>query len=266
VLILLPPSETKAAGGDTEQLLAWQQLSFADELTSTRRAVANALVELVRGDELVAMAALGVSERQRHELDTNAGIGASGTLPALLRYTGVLYDAFDIGSLRAPERRRAYERVAIGSALFGLVRAGDAIPAYRLSGGSRLPQLDGTIAAVWKSQLSALLHRIAGEELVVDLRSGTYRALGTTASAITAQVFTEAADGSRSVVSHFNKHTKGLLARALVRTSGEPQSVKDVARVARRAGLRVEVVSDTQLDIITTDTPAARATRATARS
>ena len=58
--------------------------------------------------------------------------------------------------------------------------------------------------------------------------------------------------------SHFNKHTKGLLARALVRTSGEPQSIKDVARVARRAGLRVEITSPTQLDTITTGVPAAR--------
>lgn len=260
MLILLPPSETKAAGGDAAATLDLAALSFAQELGGNRALIAEALVELVRGDVTVAMAALGLSERQRTELVMNELLHESPTLPALLRYTGVLYDAFDIGSLRAPERRRAYERVAVGSALFGLVGASDPIPSYRLSGGSRLPQLDGTIAALWKAQLSGLLDRIAAERLVVDLRSGTYRALGSTANSVMAQVYTEAPDGSRSVVSHFNKHTKGLLARALVRTSGEPQSIKDVARVARRAGLRVEIASATQLDIVTSGVPAARST------
>lgn len=68
---------------------------------------------------------------------------------------------------------------------------------------------------------------------------------------MTATVLTEKPDGSRSVVSHFNKHHKGLLARALVVSRAEPSDVKGVARVAAKAGLTVEIASPTELIILT---------------
>lgn len=249
VLILLPPSETKAAGGDAAATLDLAALPHADVLGATREQLVDALVQL-SADPDIAMAALGLGERQRDELDRNAALRAAPTMPAVLRYTGVLYDALDVTSLRAPERRRAFERIAIGSALFGLVGAADLIPAYRLSAGSRLPQL-GTLGAAWKPVLAPVLEQVAREQLVVDLRSGSYRALAPVRGAVTAQVLTEAPDGSRSVVSHFNKHAKGLLARALARTSSEPTTIRDVARIARRAGLEVEIVGDDRIDVIT---------------
>jgi hypothetical protein len=46
-------------------------------------------------------------------------------------------------------------------------------------------------------------------------------------------------DGTRTVVSHDNKHTKGLLARALCETGA--RSVADVARVASGVADVVEV-------------------------
>lgn len=66
-----------------------------------------------------------------------------------------------------------------------------------------------------------------------------------------ATVLTEAPNGSRSVVSHFNKHHKGLLARALVISRAEPTDVRGVARVAAKAGLRVEVASKSELIVLT---------------
>ena len=47
------------------------------------------------------------------------------TMPAIDRYTGVLYDALDVGSLRGATATRARARLAVGSALFGLLRADD---------------------------------------------------------------------------------------------------------------------------------------------
>ncbi len=64
-------------------------------------------------------------------------------MPAIERYTGVLYDALDIGSLRGSAATRARTRLAVGSALFGLVRADDPVPAYRLSASSKLPAQPG---------------------------------------------------------------------------------------------------------------------------
>ena len=70
-------------------------------------------------------------------------------MPALHRYTGVLYDALDFASMRGVAAERAAARLAVGSALFGLIRATDPIPGYRLSAGSMLPGR-GTMAAFWR--------------------------------------------------------------------------------------------------------------------
>ncbi len=85
----------------------------------------------------------------------------------------------------------------------------------------------------------------------MDLRSGSYQQLGRIPGAVTATVLTERPDGKRTVVSHFNKHHKGLLARALVVTRAEPGDIRDVARVAEKAGLRAEIASSTELLVIT---------------
>jgi cytoplasmic iron level regulating protein YaaA (DUF328/UPF0246 family) len=160
-------------------------------------------------------------------------------MPAIHRYTGVLYDALDIESLRGTAVSRAHARLAVGSALFGLVRADDPIPAYRLSAGSKLPG-QPTLAARWRPVLESVLADIATEELVVDLRSGSYEALGRLSTAVHVDVVAEHADGHRTVVSHFNKAHKGRLARALVSSRAEPDDAAKVAAIARRAGMRVE--------------------------
>jgi uncharacterized protein len=85
-----------------------------------------------------------------------------------------------------------------------------------------------------------VLAGIAQEELVVDLRSGSYAALGRLPSAVQVDVVSEHADGHRTVVSHFNKAHKGRLARALVSSRAEPDDAAKVASIAKRAGMRIE--------------------------
>lgn len=247
MLVLLPPSETKSDGGAGAPL-DLGELSMP-QLTPTRELLVQALVELA-ADSDASMHALGLGATQADEVERNAKLWVSPTRPALERYTGVLFDALDASSFTRVQREKAFRRLAIGSALFGAVRAGDPIPAYRLSGGSKLPGF-GTLAGLWRPELTDALVHDADGELVVDLRSGVYQQLGPVPGAVTATVLTEQPDGSRKVVSHFNKHHKGLLARALVLTRAEPADVKGVARVASKAGLRVEVASPTELIVLT---------------
>ena len=75
-------------------------------------------------------------------------------MPALLRYTGVLYEALDVRGLPRAARTRAAERLLITSALFGMVGGDDAVPAYRFSAGSVLPGLPG-LPAFWRARLAA---------------------------------------------------------------------------------------------------------------
>lgn len=234
VLILLPPSETKAAGGDGAPL-DLDRLSFPS-LNSARKVLVDDLVTLA-ADLPASRAALGVSARQDAEIERNAALWSAPTTPALHRYTGVLYDALDYPSLRGASASRAVSRLAVGSALFGLLRAGDPVPAYRLSAGSALPGRPG-LQAYWRPALEPVLHGL--DELVVDLRSGAYQALCRVPGAVTVNVLSERPDGSRAVVSHFNKAHKGQVARLLAVSRAEPTDARDVTRLLRRAGLRIE--------------------------
>ena len=238
MIVLLPPSETKRVGGQAPPLRL-EALGYPS-LTPIREELVDALVDLA-ADRPASRTALGISAKQDAEIDRNAALWTSPTMPAIDRYTGVLYDALDIGSLKGAAAQRARARLAVGSALFGLLRADDEIPAYRLSGGSKLPGA-GTLAARWKPALEPVLAKIAAEELVVDLRSGAYAALGRVvgANVVTVDVLSERPDGTRTVVSHFNKAHKGALARVLASGRSDPTDAAAVVAVARRAGLHVE--------------------------
>lgn len=236
MIVLLPPSETKRTGGDSPPVRL-DQLS-SPVLTPQRQALIDQLVSLA-ADPPACRKALGLTAAQDAEIERNAGLWQAPTTPALNRYTGVLYDALDVESLRGAAVGRARARLAIGSALFGLLRADDLVPAYRLSASSKLPGGPG-LSTRWRPLLEPVLAELAGNDLIVDLRSGSYAALGRVAEAVRVQVLAEHADGHRTVVSHFNKAHKGHLARALVSSRAEPADAAGVAAVARRAGMRVE--------------------------
>lgn len=236
MIVVLPPSETKHTGGDGPAL-ALDELGWP-ELGPLRAELVAELVALA-ADPAACRQALGISAAQDAEIERNATVRTTPTLPALHRYTGVLYDALDIGSLRGAAAARAAQRLAVGSALFGLLRADDRIPGYRLSAGSKLPGRPG-LAARWRPLLAPVLAQLASRELVVDLRSGAYVSLGRLDSAVRVDVVAEQPGGRRSTVSHFNKAHKGRLARALVSSAAEPDDAAGVAVVARRAGMRVE--------------------------
>ena len=241
MLIVLPPSETKSFGGDHPPL-DWDSLSFP-ELNSVRKQIAADLVAL---DDPFTV--LGISDKLAAEVEANQQLLTSPTAPAILRYTGVLYDALSAGTLP----NEALQRLAIGSALFGVVRAGDLIPHYRLSGGTKLPTRSSSTTPTLKSRWGGLITEVlsSADDLVVDLRSGIYQQLGRLKTAITVRVESVQPDGSRKVVSHFNKHYKGELARVLALSEQDPISIDEVAAIARAAGMTVEITSPTALTLV----------------
>ncbi|MBX7455067.1 peroxide stress protein YaaA [Mycolicibacterium sp. 3033] len=247
MIVLLPPSETKHGGGDGPSLSLDSLVSPA--LNPVRAQLVDELVVLA-ADTAASRAALGLSASQDREIERNASLWTAATMPALHRYTGVLYDALDAMSLRGASADRARARLMVVSALFGVVRAGDLIPAYRLSAGSKLPGRP-TLASTWRPVLEPVLAELAAHDLVVDLRSGSYAKLAKVPGAVTVDVVAEAEDGRRTVVSHFNKSHKGRLARALSTSRSEPADAGAVAGIARRAGMRVERRGDHLTVVVT---------------
>jgi len=246
--ILLPPSETKATGGDGPPLRL-ESLVHADALAPLRKLLLDAVCTLA-ADVPASRAALGISARQDDQVSLNAAVWTAPTLPALRRYTGVLYDALDYPSLPPAARRRAESSVLVASALFGLVRGGDRVPAYRLSGGSVLPGV-GPLPALWRPTLGAVLEELTDSgALVLDLRSSTYAALAPVPRAVRVRVLSVLPDGTRTVVSHFNKHHKGVLVRALLAARNTPGDVRGLLRVAARAGITAEHSAERRVDVL----------------
>ena len=244
MLLVLPPSETKRDGGDARSLdLA--TLSFP-ELLPQRRAALAALRSLSRS-VAGSMTALSLGPTQRFEIDRNRALGSAPVMPALERYTGVLYDGLDAQGLAPAEREFAAEHVVIHSALFGLLRADDRIPAYRLSHDSRLPGLP--LRRHWREAVAATLAAEPG--LVLDLRSEAYAALGPAPrSAVYLRVVSEDARGRRVALSHFNKKSKGEFARAVIAAGVDHGTVDSLVAWAAGAGIRLEPGARGELELV----------------
>ncbi|QAY74461.1 peroxide stress protein YaaA [Agromyces protaetiae] len=233
MLLLLPPSETKRDGGEGG-VLALERLSF-DEFTPIRAALVDAVTELA-GDPDAMMRALKLGPRQAVEVTRNAALAVSPTMPAIDRYTGVLYDALDAPTLDDSALAYAGEHVFVHSALFGLVGALDPIPAYRLSHDSRLP--GRRLRDEWRAPIASTL--AAHDGVIVDLRSEGYVGLGPATSregSHFVRVVAEDESGRKRALNHFNKRAKGLFTRALLEQRPAIESIDDLLSWAASAGI-----------------------------
>ena len=244
--ILLPPSETKRDGGAGPSL-ALEALSFPS-LTTLRADLIDALIELSTDDESGTRALkLGVKSAPT-ELERNRLLPSSPTMPALERYTGVLYDALSVHTLPAASRRRASRALIVHSALFGLLRADDPIPAYRLSHDSRLE--NRPLARLWSGAITSELGGLEGP--LIDVRSAGYSGLGPLpdrAGAVGVTVVAVGDDGVARALNHFNKKGKGEWVRALLEAGPLPKSISALCGRSSELGWPLRSVSERMLEL-----------------
>jgi len=274
--ILLPPSAGKTTKESTNHLQL-EKLWQAEHLTQTRRQ----LIDDVQNTALLADAAqiFKLGPKNAHEISQNLEIYDAPALAAWQLYDGVLYEAAKFaqifsygacaqdgqgqgGQSQADQsqglQRQLEELTLVFSALFGPVRLTDLITPHRLSGSVKLPG-QGSVASIWSKALKELLAQQLSGHVVVDLRSAEYGAMyrptrGSDCLLLNIAVAkVNPATGKRSVVSHWAKHTRGLLAGALLRAVAGGQlaasdgDVDEILQVA--AGLEgVKEVEITPLD------------------
>lgn len=285
--ILLPPSAGKTTKESTNHLQL-EKLWQAEHLTQTRRQ----LIDDVQNTALLADAAqiFKLGPKNAHEISQNLEIYDAPALAAWQLYDGVLYEAAKFaqifssgepsqgsqgqgnqpqgsgqgqgGQSQADQsqglQRQLEELTLVFSALFGPVRLTDLITPHRLSGSVKLPG-QGSVASIWSKALKELLAQQLSGHVVVDLRSAEYGAMyrptrGSDCLLLNIGVAkVDPATGKRSVVSHWAKYTRGLLAGALLEAVAGGQlaasegDVDEILRVA--AGLEgVREVEITPLD------------------
>lgn len=247
--ILLPPSETKRVGG--AGILNLDELHSGAALNQTRESVRIALESLSQDPEAAAKP-LKLGAKNRGELEHNLRLADSGVMPAIERYTGVLYDALNVATLDSSARDWLDAHVLVQSALFGLVGAGDPIPAYRLSAGSRLPDLGGSLKAAWKTAHEEYDWTARG--WILDLRSKDYAELAPLpeGAGVSLHVAQRGANGEVRALNHFNKAAKGDLVRRLALTQAEIAGESDLVDWATDEGLDLKRHGlDGQLTLVT---------------
>ena len=254
MLVLLPPSETKRDGGSGGPL---RVAAFAyPALNDKRIMLVRALVDLAQ-DTDASVAALKLGRTQLAEIDRNKVVASSPTMPAIDRYTGVLYDALDAESLSIADREFAGRHLCVHSALFGPIGALDLVPAYRFSHDSRLPAV--ALKKHWSASASEALAQTSG--LVLDLRSEAYVALGPVPKrpgTYFLRVVTEAANGQKRALNHFNKKSKGEFTRALVKSHRDFATVDELLSWAPSAGFTLQHGAPGELELVVEQVVAAK--------
>lgn len=211
-VILLPPSEGKAPGGDGP---TWRPGTMADAaLDGARRPV------------LRAARAAGATARR------------APTLPAMERYTGVLYQELAWPSLPAAARRRGQAQVRIVSGLWGLVAPDDPIPAYRLKMSAALPET-GRLSTWWKPRLAPVVAALTEGRLVWDLLANEQRAaIDWPAASPSQRITVRFVDAEGRTVTHWNKLLKGSLVRWLL--TAQPTELPALAAFDHPLGYRFD--------------------------
>jgi cytoplasmic iron level regulating protein YaaA (DUF328/UPF0246 family) len=212
LVLLLPPSEGKVAGGDGP---AWSVDAGAfGGLAPERTRVANAL-RRHRGGTGRMLGATGSLLRTARA--ANLALVGAPTLPAWRRFSGVVWEHLGPATLGAAARRRARAGVIVVNAVTGLAGWDDPVPDFRLKLSASVPPV-GNLATFWRTPLSSALHDRLRGHTVVDLLPNEHRAAWAADAGGGADRLVRPAlatpDGKPA--GHAGKAAKGRLARALL--------------------------------------------------
>lgn len=199
--ILLPPSEGKSAAVGTKSFRALcpDRVSDVEPIIEYLRQLSPAQQRTLYG--------LKSDEKALEAHRQNLSALEAPCIKALARYTGVVYDHLDFGSL--PSATAARKRILIVSALFGLVDGATPLPPYKLSMTPRLVQH-------WRERNSRRLAALAKGKPVLNLLSQTYARAVDYPALITVD-FRVA--GGQKAAGHFGKAIKGRFVRWVLENS-----------------------------------------------
>ncbi|WP_419677922.1 YaaA family protein [Aliarcobacter lanthieri] len=209
--ILFSPSETKINGGEEN---GFDKNSFIfPELFEKRLEIINSynkFLEIASNDELSKL--FGTKKKEiieKYRID----IFRNPIMKAIKRYEGVAYDYLSYNNLEESAQKYIDNNVLIFSNLFGVLKASDKIPDYKLKQGETFLNLK--IEKFYNDNFSNILDEYLQDEDILDLRAGFYEKFYTLKKPYLTMKFIK--DGK--VVSHFAKAYRGEILKTLAQNS-----------------------------------------------
>jgi len=210
--ILLAPSETKRSGG--EYPFDISALLFTGLLPSRNTLLHSYINVLQKGD----IAQLSKMFGLKKEADIQSYIKDTIHEPAMKaieRYTGVAFDHLEYGGLDEAAKRYIDSHVILFSNLFGVLRANDLIPEYRLKQGEAVGEIH--VEKFYNEPLTLLMDNYLLDQEILDLRAGFYDKFYKPSKPYTALRFVKGG----KVVSHWAKAYRGIVLREVAKAGIE---------------------------------------------
>ncbi len=145
--------------------------------------------------------------------------------PAIIVYTGVLYQGLGWATLTKAAQTRAQKSIAIISAKYGSLKCLDLIEPYK-------EKID---VAQMRTPITKALDAIEAD-LVIDCRSSTYQSVWTPPAekCVEIKVFSKV-DGVKKVITHMSKKTRGEVTRMLLLSKTVPTNPQELAEIVSTA-------------------------------
>ncbi|MDC0933364.1 YaaA family protein [Arcobacteraceae bacterium] len=206
--ILLAPAETKREGGEFSP---YKKENFAfKEIFDVKDFIVKNYVSLINDSSIEELSLWFGLKNLKECQKYSENILLKPTMKAILRYTGVAFDALDYENLDEKTQNYCDKNIILFSNLFGAIKASDFIPDYKFKQGAVLETID--VIKEYKIRTKEFLDNELGNE-VVDLRAGYYDKFYKPNSNTNVVTYKFLKNGK--VVSHWAKHYRGLVVREI---------------------------------------------------
>lgn len=225
--ILFSPSETKIGGGDIKCIdknsfifpeLFEKRLEILGKYNNYLKNASNNDLEKLFGTKKIE-----VIEKYKQD------IFKSPIMKAIQRYEGVAYDYLNYNSLEVSAQKYIDENTLIFSNIFGVIKADDKIPDYKLKQGESFENLK--IDKFYSDNFSQTLDNYLLDEDILDLRAGFYEKFYTIKKPYLTMKFIK----EGKVVSHFAKAYRGEILKLL--------ALKNIKTFEQLLNLQIENLS-----------------------
>lgn len=205
--ILFSPSETKKSGRVQKN---FDKNSFIfPKLFEKRLQILNSYNEFVQTASIQQLEKLFGTKKEDIIKKYQTDIFSQETMKAIERYEGVAYDYLDYDNLEKSSQKYIDDNVLIFSNLFGVLKASDEIPDYKLKQGESFYDLK--IDKFYNDNFSKELDKYLENDDILDLRAGFYEKFYSIKKPYKTLKFIK--DGK--VVSHFAKAYRGEILKII---------------------------------------------------